>query len=151
MKPSLLTAIDGSQQRHHVLRHAIAWAGRLNAGLHVVSVLDLTHHWEMGLLEASPDMVEILERETTQILEEAAQSLRQSKIDGRTYALTGLAAEQIVAHAQRIDAQMIIIGHRQLSWLGRMVAQSVGLDLLAHSPCDVLIVPDQQSDIRANS
>lgn len=37
---------------------------------------------------------------------------------------------------------LIVIGHRHLSWLGRLVDRSVGRDLLDRAPCNVLIVAE---------
>ncbi|WP_158240465.1 universal stress protein [Telmatospirillum siberiense] len=141
----LLAAIDSSPQRRLVLDKAAEIGACMKAELHVVSVNDLSRHREISFAVPNGEMIAVLEAEIHTVLDEARDYLARMKMDCRTHAPFGATAEQIALLAGELRADGIIIGHRHLSWLGRLVEGSVGSDLVARTPCDVLIVvePDK--------
>lgn len=146
MIKTILVAIDASSQRHAVLDQAAVIASRFGADLHVISVRDLTQHWELSVADpVVPEIFTALETEFDRILEDATHQLEQAELTCRTHAPDGAAAEQIALLAKRIEADLIVIGHRQLSWLRRLVENSVGLDLIAEAPCNMMIVVEHHS------
>ncbi|HXP95358.1 MAG TPA: universal stress protein [Telmatospirillum sp.] len=145
MRKVLLAAIDASPQRLQVLAKAAEMAGCMAAELHVMSVNDLSRHREFSFAVPTAEMVSVMDMEVRAVLEEARQNLDKQGITCHVHAPYGVTAEQIVLLARYLRTDIIIIGHRHLSWLGRLVEDSVGSDLLAHSPCNVLIVVEPQT------
>lgn len=136
----LLAAIDQSPQHRQVLDKAAEIAAYTGAELHVVSVNDLGRHHEVGFAAPTAEMIAAIDGEVRAGLAEASAYLAHRGVACRTHAPYGATAEQISLLAKRLRADGIIIGHRHLSWLGRLVEGSVGSDLLARAPCNVLIV-----------
>ncbi len=139
MFKTILVAIDASDQRHVVLAQAVEIASRFGAGLHVVSVRDLAQHWELTATDPVSEIFASLEAEAGNLLEDARQYLEKRGIVSRTHVLDGAAIEQIALLAEQLSADLIVIGHRHLSWLLRLVENSVARGLVARAPCSVLI------------
>ncbi len=138
----ILVAIDASDQRHTILAQAAEIAIRFEAELNVVSVCDLTQHSEMLAVDPIPEIFTTLEEGVGDLLAEARHQLQEAGVTCRTYALDGEIAGQIVSLAERICADLIVIGHRYLSWLRRLMESSVGRNLMAETPCNMMIVVD---------
>ena len=136
----LLAAIDSSPQHRLVLAKAAEMTACMGAELHVVSVNDVRRHREFAFAAPNAEMIAAMNIEVRALLEEARQTLRKQDIACHIHAPYGVTAEQIALLAKHVRADIIIIGHRHLSWLGRLVEDSVGSDLLAQAPCNVLIV-----------
>ena len=55
--------------------------------------------------------------------------------------VVGEAIEEIPKYARKIDANLIIVGHKHLdSWAARWWRGSISGALIEHSPCSVLVV-----------
>jgi len=72
-------------------------------------------------------------------MEDARRYLEKQGISPRTHLLDGDAIEQIALLAERLNADLIVIGHRHLSRIRRLVENSVAKGLVARSPCSVMI------------
>ena len=145
MFKTILVAIDASEQRQSVLAKAAEIADRFGAELHVASVRDLAQHWELTAADPIPEIFATLEAEAGNLLEDARQQLEKRGIVSRTHVLDGAAIEQIALLAERISADLIVIGHRHLSRLRRLVENSVAKGLVARAPCSVMITIDANS------
>lgn len=132
MLQTILVAVDSSPQHAAILDHAAELAILSGANVHVATVADPT--WA-GV--ASQICIEV---ET--ILNTACMRLSERGVPCQTYALTGVVPEQINLLAAEVQASIIIIGHRQLTWMQRLFENSVGNALLEHAPCNVLIVKE---------
>jgi nucleotide-binding universal stress UspA family protein len=80
------------------------------------------------------------EEEQRQALEAAREELEQAGIGATGYAPVGDPAEQILSTARAFEAELIVIGARALSGVGRLVLGSVSTKVMHESDCDVLIV-----------
>ena len=55
--------------------------------------------------------------------------------------VVGEAVDEIVRYARRIDADLILVGHKHLdSWAARWWRGSLSKSLIEHAPCSVLVV-----------
>lgn len=144
----LLAAIDSSPQHRPVLDKAADIATCMAAELHVVSVNDLSRHREVSFAVPNGEMISVMDAEVRAVLEKARNHLALRGMPCQIHAPFGATAEQIALLAEDLRADAIIIGHRHLSWLGRLVEGSVGSDLLARTPCNVLIVVDPNKTLR---
>ena len=73
-----------------------------------------------------------------------ADGLRRLSTSGRAVTgevLVGDAVDEIVAFAQKIGAELIVVGHKHLEgWAARWWRGSLSKSLIEHSPCSVLVV-----------
>jgi nucleotide-binding universal stress UspA family protein len=75
------------------------------------------------------------------ILDEGLKRLESSGHKATGELLEGEAVDEIVRHAKKIGAELIVVGHRHLdSWTARWWRGSVSKVLIEHSPCSVLVV-----------
>jgi nucleotide-binding universal stress UspA family protein len=73
------------------------------------------------------------------IVRDALQILRFAGLEATSEVLVGTPARAIVDAADRLRADMIIMGHRHLSWFDRMLHPSICWDVLEHAKCPVLV------------
>jgi nucleotide-binding universal stress UspA family protein len=58
--------------------------------------------------------------------------------------VVGEAIDEITKYARKVDANLIIVGHKHLdSWAARWWRGSISGALIEHSPCSVLVVITQ--------
>ena len=60
----------------------------------------------------------------------------------------GKPADQIVSSAAEIDADLIVVGHRNQGTLARWLNGSVGESIVHHPPCSVLIAVRSEQKAR---
>ncbi|MCL2457916.1 MAG: universal stress protein [Desulfobulbus sp.] len=140
MFDTILVAVDASGQRGAVLLHAAEITRRFAARLHLVSVYDLDQMWETKMPEPSPEIFEALAAESKKPLEEARQELATVGIAAQCHFLKGPVIEQIAILAKSLDADLVVMGHRYVTGLRRLLESSAAKGLIDKSPCSVLIV-----------
>lgn len=136
----ILVAVDASDQKCAVLHQAAEITRRFGADLHVVSVFDLTQLREAKVPESGPEIFESLEAENKKLLAEAQQQLDAWGIASKGHFLRGSVIEQIASLAERINADLVIMGHRYVSGLRRLLESSAAKGLIDKSPCSVMII-----------
>jgi nucleotide-binding universal stress UspA family protein len=135
----ILLAYDASQEADQAFEAARAFAQRFDADLEVVSVVHPPKYAEM--------------METRAALEEGEQRVKQGHrrlrhiTQGEHFAVHfqtkfGRPTEQILATAEEVSADLIVMGHRHRSALERGFNRSTALKVLGSAHCPVLIVPE---------
>lgn len=140
MYKTILVAVDGSPQTASVLAEAADLARTQSAEVHVICVNDAARYWELGASGPAPAVFDVLDQSQFDCLDKAQRFLRQQEIACQSHAPSGMPSEEISRVARQIGASLIVIGHRHLSWLSRLMVESVGRNLLADAPCSVLVV-----------
>lgn len=121
---------------HQVVREAVALAGKLGSRIHIVtavdedatSVIDVgTDHWEIRTVDQAEEAV----RNFMVTLPE--------KVDHTVGVFEGKPADVLIAEAERLDADLIVVGNVRMQGPGRLLG-SVGNAVAHHAPCSVLIV-----------
>ncbi len=90
-----------------------------------------------------PYLEEILkaEREFREgLVQRMAQRLAGSPWEVKTAVAQGDARSAIVEHAERLAADLVVVGSHGRSGLARLLMGSVANYVVAHSPCNVLVV-----------
>jgi nucleotide-binding universal stress UspA family protein len=83
----------------------------------------------------------ILAALSEKILQDAESVVREKGATRvRTVALDGEAADALVAHAEKIGADLVVVGRRGLGELGALLLGSVSHKLIQLAPCPVLTV-----------
>lgn len=139
MYKTILLAYDGSREGRAALREGAELAQRCGAAVRLLAVV----HASPGMLLAEgADPSGLMEAETEevrQILEEGLEKLRQRGLDARATLREGDPVDEIVAMADAVKAELIVLGHHRLNALARWWRGSVGEAILARAPCSLLI------------
>jgi nucleotide-binding universal stress UspA family protein len=145
MYRTILLAYDGSRQGREALDQGAELASLCRARVHLLAVV--THEAGVALAEAATpsDLPEREYRRVQEMLEAGADRLRQAELSVETHLAAGNPAEVIGRVAREVDADLIVVGHREQSALARWWRGSVGASLLAHAPCSVLVAVSDTS------
>ena len=74
-------------------------------------------------------------------IDEPVDILANGTVIARGEVVTGDAVDEIANCARRIEADLIVVGHKHLDgWASRWWRGSVSKALIEHSPCSVLVV-----------
>jgi nucleotide-binding universal stress UspA family protein len=142
MFKNILVAIDGSEQSWKVLDLASKLAGATSA-LHLICVIDPAY--------TLPDSESLFARQEypaaaceqhhgQTLMNKALEQLQARGITCSANTLSGGdPARTLCEEAERIDSDLLVIGHRHLSFLGRLLDPSVASKVLDASPCPVLV------------
>lgn len=141
----ILSATDGSEDANLALREAVDIAEKIGSELHVVHVgtpVCLPRYYE-GL-----DMKEYIEEEEKE-LERRAQRLLADQVEKikaaggsvvQAHLRTGKPDEEIVALADELGAELIVMGSRGLGRVRRALMGSVSDSVVRHAYCPVMVV-----------
>jgi nucleotide-binding universal stress UspA family protein len=73
------------------------------------------------------------------VLDEGVKRLRRAGCSATSELKYGKPAEQIILSAMDINADLIVVGHRDQGTLARWLNGSVGESILHQPPCSVLV------------
>lgn len=141
MFTTLLVALDGGPQ-HDALLDLVTRVAGPRSRVHLLCVIDPG-------FALPPDASAADRREypaaagqrsrAEAALAEAMADLRERGVDAVTLLPAGDPGEVISAQARELGADLIVIGHRHLSRLQRLLDSSVAQWTLDHAPCPVLV------------
>ncbi len=135
---SILLATDGSEFSSGAVREAIRFAQRCNSKLYVISVVETNPEFEIY----GPEVVEKIEKQTRVSLEKVKEQADKEGVTCEIIAHRGEnASEFIIKEAERINANVIIMGRRGRSGIKRLMMGSVTALVIGGAPCDVFVVP----------
>ena len=142
MYKRILLAYDGSGPGQKALLDARELAQWGHPEMHLVAVMPPPAAFiggEGGIYDPEREKEE--ERRYNDILADGLKRLSEAghKVEGRV--LVGDAVDEIAAYAKRIEADLIVVGHKHVhSWAARWWRGSLSKSLIEHSPCSVLAV-----------
>jgi nucleotide-binding universal stress UspA family protein len=142
MYKKILLAYDGSDAGQKALLDCRELAQWTKSDLFLVAVMPSAMSF-VGL-EGGVYDVELEERERAKyqsILEDGLRRLEQGGYAARGEVVTGEAVDEITKYARKVDANLIVVGHKHLdSWAARWWRGSISGALIEHAPCSVLVV-----------
>jgi nucleotide-binding universal stress UspA family protein len=81
-----------------------------------------------------------MKRDYRAILDDGLRRLTQSGYPAKGEFLVGDSVDQITGFARKVDADLIVVGHKHLdSWTARWWRGSTSPALIEHAPCSVLV------------
>jgi nucleotide-binding universal stress UspA family protein len=129
----VVVGYDGSEAGRRALGRAATAAG---AGGRVVIV---TARFPEGWPDTE-SAAEAGSHEHLPLLAEAAQFLCDQGVEATTRGREGDPSAVLIETARELGAGLIVVGARGRSYLERALRGSVAEKLVAHAPCDVLVV-----------
>lgn len=142
----LLVCVDLSPQTDGVVNRARWLASRLDAELWLLHVAPPEPEFVglgPGPAAARDQMAETLHREHRQT-QEIANRLSDAGLTATPLVVQGPTVDRILEHADRLDADLIVIGSRGHSVVYEVVVGSVAHDLLKRTTRPVLVVPPSE-------
>ncbi|APV49186.1 universal stress protein [Betaproteobacteria bacterium GR16-43] len=88
-----------------------------------------------------PQLADLEKKKFQGVLAEGLQRLSGCAKPATGELLVGHPVDAIASYAKKIDADLIVVGHKhQQSWAKRWWSGSVSKTLIEHAPCSVLVV-----------
>ena len=142
MYKRILLAYDGSQSGQKALLDCREIAQWSQATLSLVAVTPLSMQMigvEGGVYDKT--LAEHEKEKYTSIRAEGVRQLADAGPQASGDVLLGDTVEEITRYAGKIEADLIVVGHRHLEgWAARWWRGSVSKSLIEHAPCSVLVV-----------
>jgi nucleotide-binding universal stress UspA family protein len=136
MMKKIVVGITDTETSQHAARSAVELAGAVGATVHFVTTIGVD---ERDVIEVSGERWEFSTIEAAEAkVAEFVRSLG-SRIDYTVAAFEGSPGPTLVREAERIEADLIVVGSVRMQGVGRVLG-SVGNHVAHHAPCDVLIV-----------
>jgi nucleotide-binding universal stress UspA family protein len=139
MYRTILVALDGSGGAHAALRRAVLLASEGVRLLHAVAIEDHLPRYAATVSEMQEARDE-RDAFFAQVMEEAKSVAAEQQVELRVEILAGHAAQTTVQRAQRIGADLIVLGHSGHSSVWGNLLGTTADKVAHHAPCDVLIV-----------
>lgn len=146
MYQKILLAYDGSPDGREALAQAENLASMSGATVRLLAIID---HSQNALVFEGMSFIPDNQRFVTQsVLDAGVRRLQRAGCTARNDVRYGNSAEQIVLYAREMEADLIVVGHRDQGSLARWLNGSVGASILHHPPCSVLVAvkAEQEKD-----
>ncbi len=134
----ILLATDGSDPAGSAARHAVALAAPTGAALAVLHVVNTHLAFSLGIYQH--EALRELRRDGERALATVADLARAAGIEAQTDMAEGRPAEVIVAEADRLEADLVVVGSHGHGALSDILLGSVSQFVLHHAHVPVLIV-----------
>lgn len=135
---NLLVCTDGSEYSEGAVREAIRLAKTTGASLTVLSVIDFNPEFQA----LAPDLVDKMEADIRKHLNEVKEKAAAESMKVQAFTLLSTAPYiGIAREAEKVGADLIIMGRRGKTGLKRLLMGSVTKRVIGHAPCSVLVVP----------
>ncbi|MDW5443271.1 universal stress protein [Polaromonas sp. SM01] len=142
MYKRILLAYDGSKSGQKALLDCRDIAQWSNATLNLIAVTPLYMDLigvEGGVYDRS--LADSEKEKYKGILDEGLRQLADSGHQARGEVLVGETVDEISKYASKIEADLIVVGHKHLDgWAARWWRGSVSKSLIENAPCSVLVV-----------
>jgi universal stress protein A len=139
----ILVPTDFTESSSIALRAAIQLGHRFGAAvelLHVDTEATLLVPPPGDLIALPIDVAELM-RKSVERLGELAADVRRTGLVCTTATEVGTTHTEIVEHAQRIGAQLIVMGTHGRHGLGHVLVGSIAEKVVQHATCPVLVIP----------
>lgn len=141
MYKRILLAYDGSKSGQKALLDCRDIAQWSQATLTLIAVTPLSMQVigvEGGIYDKN--LAEYEKEKYTGILDEGLRQLAASGYQATGEVVLGDVVDEIARYAEKIEADLIVVGHRHLDgWAARWWRGSVSKSLIENAPCSVLV------------
>jgi nucleotide-binding universal stress UspA family protein len=134
----MLVGLDGSESAHQAAVWAAALADQLGGTVVAVHALGLLHQRADGSFPAADADRDVISRE----LDDWCVPLRKAGVEYVARLAEGPAAGGILATADEIDPDLIVLGSRGVGGFPNLLLGSTSAQVVEHSSRPVVVVPD---------
>jgi nucleotide-binding universal stress UspA family protein len=142
MGEAIVVGTDGSDTAKRAVDEAVRLAGALGAELHVVSAFEPLRGAKIaGAPEGAAKVWQPLpDSQVESTLSQAAAGVRMKNIEVTTHALEKDPADALLEVAEKVGADMIVVGNKGMHSASRFVLGNVPNKVSHRARCNVLIV-----------
>ncbi|HEU4353653.1 MAG TPA: universal stress protein [Burkholderiales bacterium] len=133
----IVVGYDGSKAARKAFDAALELAAKHGAELHVLSVARPS---EIGDDVETEAVIEHSRAHHRRLLAELKASAATKQVKAHYEVAVGHPAEQIIYHADRVDADLVVVGDRGRSNFTRLLLGSVSKQVTEHAGRPVLVV-----------
>jgi nucleotide-binding universal stress UspA family protein len=137
----VLVAVDLSEPSKAVIEASVQLARALDASLELVHVREPFVYAMAGQYGPSPEQEQALVRWIDARLAEASDQISHARVPCVTTSLNGRPAREIVAHAEKVGADLIVVGTHGHGGLTHAVLGSVAERIVQKAKRPVLTIP----------
>lgn len=143
MSKTVITGVDGSETAAHAARIAAEFVQAFGGRLHVLSAYG--KYKEDTFSSGEEKIVFTTLSDAERAAAETVADLRRNfpGIDVTSGPSEGKPAEALVKAADRLDADLIVVGNKRVQGIARVLG-SVARDVAAHASCDVYVAHTHQ-------
>lgn len=146
MYRKILLAYDGTREGRAVLREGAELAQSCGADVHLLAVVRPTTGVLFAEAAEPSGLVDSEAHYVEQVLAEGLDRLRKRGLEAEATLHHGDPAREILALAEAIGADLIVLGHHRRSVLSRWWRNTVDAEILADAPCSLLIAIAPEND-----
>ena len=146
MFKTILLAYDGSPEYRAALRQGAELAQFCGADVHLLAVVTQSSAMPIAGGVDPSELVTEEQREIHAFLQDGVDRLRKRGINAQGRIGYRDPVDEIAATAREIGADLIVVGHRRRNTIERWWRKSTSKNLLAVSPCGVLVTSLQPED-----
>lgn len=139
MYRKILVAYDGSSFSNIALRQSADLARLCKAELHLMGIVVTTGYMALAEGLGSIDVWGMERKQIEEALSAASHDLGGQGLNVITSIREGNPADEIIASAYALKADLAVLGHSNKGVLARWFEGSVGAKLLRDLPCSLLI------------
>jgi nucleotide-binding universal stress UspA family protein len=136
----ILIATDGSPSAHEAVELGLELASEHDSQVIFVHVVPAVDVLPLGGFGSTVAVQHVVTAEDRQALDEAEQLADEAGVDARTRLLRGDAVDEIVAYADTLDADLLVVGSRGHGRLASTLLGSVSKGILRETRRPVLVV-----------
>jgi nucleotide-binding universal stress UspA family protein len=140
---NVVVGVDGSDQSRHAARVGADIARKNAAVLHLVTIVRPPEGW-WGIVGSPPTpsaLSNSLSEAQREILDAAIADIDLSDLEVVQIEDVGDPARMLLDYAERIGADVMVIGRRGAGLIERIMLGSVANRLVHDAPCPVMLVP----------
>ncbi|MGI9622681.1 MAG: universal stress protein [Acidimicrobiales bacterium] len=140
MYSRIVVGSDGSETAAHAVARAGELAKVCGASLHIVCGCGTPVVADASMMAVPVALTNETVGQFEEVLEQQAAPLRAEGIDTTVHVETESGSEALLAYAEEISADLIVVGSQGMSGKRRFILGSVPNAVSHHATCSVLIV-----------
>lgn len=136
---NIMLAYDGSLEGRRALREGAELAAQFKARTHLLAVIKHSTGMAIGQGFEARGLAAAEVSHFQQTLDEGVKILKDFGLEASGYLVQGDPVEEIVKLAQAVNANLVVVGHRERGALSRWWRTPTSMSLLDKLNCSVLI------------
>ncbi len=135
----ILCAIDGAATTDRILLYAMHFGKKEGAVLHIVHAYELPQHYSAQ--EGYEHLADVYGEMARRVVQDAREFLEDVGLQVTGEAIEGDAPTVVLDEADRVGADLILVGHRDPKDVSEMLLGSVSQQILNQTRIPVLVIP----------
>lgn len=132
----IVVGISEAETSRVAAQQALRLAEQVGASVHFVTAIEAGDHYT---IQVGSDRYDIDSADVARTAIESYVRSLAPTVDWTVEAVDGKPAQALIDVAERIKADLIVVGNVRMQGVGRILG-SVGNEVVHHAPCSVLIV-----------